>query len=315
MTTMPGQQISGPAQIAAATVVATIAVAACSSAPAVGQGSSCEVNPATAPVPTAEPYEPVPEVGRIAVALSGITSGAVKPGAAPTEVDVTLCNNSAVAYPEVGVVLALERCTCATTPIGIPRGTVERFDSATNGWIQLEHPAMGTGMDYLVTYTNEQELPKGKAVTLRYRITLGSSMTDGAGGVQAVAVTPDPLVQIGRADLPFTVSKGSATPPTVPTPASRQTVLPLTGLTYPFDLAVNSGGHVYVTDTRNNRVVKLPTGSNDQTVLPFTNGVVDVAVDSADSVYVVDAEHNRVLKLAAGSNTRPSCRSPGSIAP
>src|SRR5262245_2808495 len=62
---------------------------------------SCAVNPSSAPVPSAEELRPVPEFARISVALSGIPSATVKPGDPPTEVDVTLCNNSPVAYPEV----------------------------------------------------------------------------------------------------------------------------------------------------------------------------------------------------------------------
>jgi hypothetical protein len=156
-------------------------------------------------VPTVEPFGTVPEVGRISVRLSGISSGTVIPGSAPTEVDVTLCNNSAVDYPEVGAVLVLNHCSCAPNPMSIPMGTVERSDEATGDWIQMEHPAAGTGMDYLGAYSNVQKLPKGKTVTLRYRIALDASMTAGEGGVEAVAVTPEPLVQIGNANLPFTV--------------------------------------------------------------------------------------------------------------
>jgi hypothetical protein len=54
-------------------------------------------------------------------------------------------------------------------------------------------------MDYLGGFTDVQELPKGKAVTLRYRIALDAWMTEGKGGVEATAVMPDPLVQIGKA--------------------------------------------------------------------------------------------------------------------
>jgi hypothetical protein len=178
-----------------------------SSAPAVGQGSDCEVNPSSAPMPTAEPYGTVPEVGRISVALNGITSGSVTAGSAPTEVEVTLCNNSAVSYPEVGVVLTLQHCSCAPNPMLMPTGTVERFDPAANSWIQMEHPVEGGGMDYLGGYSDVQELPKGKSVTLRYRIALDASMNAGDGGVAATAVAPDPLSQLGRANLPFTVVK------------------------------------------------------------------------------------------------------------
>jgi hypothetical protein len=175
--------------------------------PAVGEGSDCDVNPSSAPVPSAEPYGLVPEVGRISVALNGIPSGSITAGGAPVDVEVTVCNNSAVAYPEVGFVLTLQHCSCAPNPMLMPTGTVERFDPASNSWIQMEHPVEGGGMDYLGGYSNVQELPKGKSVTMRYRITLDASMNDGEGGVAATAVTPEPLVQLGRADRAFTVVK------------------------------------------------------------------------------------------------------------
>ena len=73
------------------------------------------------------------------------------------------------------------------------------FDPATASWIKLQHPVIGTGMDYLGGFTDVQELPKGKAVTLQSRIALDAWMTEGKGGVEATAVMPDPLVQIGKA--------------------------------------------------------------------------------------------------------------------
>ncbi|MDB5322641.1 MAG: hypothetical protein JWN40_4272, partial [Phycisphaerales bacterium] len=183
--------------------------------------------------------------------------------------------------------------------MGLPQGTAERFDPATGSWIKLNHPVMGTGMDYLGGFTNVQDLPKGKAVTLRYRIALDASMTDGKGGVEATVVIPDPLVQIGKANLPLTVVKDSTTPA-----EWRQTVLPFTGLTYPSSVAVDSSGNIYVADNHSNRVVKLAAGSNDQTVLPFTGlrSPGGLAVDAAGDVFVVDSENKRVVKLAAGSN-------------
>ena len=45
---------------------------------------------------------------------------------------MTLCNNSPVDYPNVGVALVLTRCSCATDPTGLPVGTAERFDAATS---------------------------------------------------------------------------------------------------------------------------------------------------------------------------------------
>ncbi|UXA05152.1 hypothetical protein KXD96_19620 [Mycobacterium sp. SMC-2] len=301
------QQLTRRILIATATFAATISLGACSTSgpnagPSGASPTRCAVNPSSAPVPSVEELRPVPEVGRVSVALSGIPSGTVKPGDPPTEVDVTLCNDSPVDYPKVGVVLVLERCSCATNNLGITEGSVERFDPATNAWIQSHYPSMGTGMDYLMAYDNVQGLPKGKSVTLRYRIALDTAMTDGAGGVEAVAVTPHPLVQIGKADLPFTVSHDSTAPSNMPTP--RQAVLPFKGLTYPSNLAADAIGNVYLTDSWNDRVLKLPAGSNEQTVLPFTglNRPAGVAVDSAGDVFVTDAANNRVLKLPAGSN-------------
>lgn len=298
--------------IATAAVAATVSAGACaSSAPdakpattAVGDPATrCETNPSSAPMPSAEPLGPVPASGRISVALRGIPSGTVKPGDPPVEIDVTLCNDSPVAYPQVGVVLALERCSCATNGLGITEGTVERFDKATNSWIGLDYPSIGTGMDYVMAYENVQEMPKGKAVKLRYRIALDASMADGRGGVEAVAVTPKPqVVQIGKANLPFTVSREPTAPSNGPTP--RQSLLPFTGLTNPSNIAADAAGNVYLTDTWNDRVLKLAAGSSEQTVLPFTglSRPAGVAVDSAGDVFVTDAASDRVLKLPAGSN-------------
>ena len=309
------------ALIATATIAATISIAACSSStpnagptttavskpaatssstPAAGQATSCAVNPSSAPVPTAEKFHPVSPDARISVALSGIPSGTIKPGDQPTDVEVTLCNNSPVDYPKVGVVFVLTQCSCAIYPSGLPKGTSDRFDPATGRWIPLGHPVITTGADYLGGFSDVQELPKGKQVTLKYRVALDASMTDGKGGVQATVVVPNDLVQIGKADLPFTVSKQSTTAPNAP--AARQTVLPFTGLTYPISVAVDAAGNVYLTDTGNDRVLKLAAGSNEHPVLPFTGlkSPGGVAVDSAGNVYVTD-RNNRVVKLAAGS--------------
>lgn len=212
---------SGPA--ATTTVTATVsapastpATASPTAAPATSTpassstpvpASDCQVNPSTAPVPSVDPYGSVPEADRISVTLDGVSSGTVTAGGAPTEVGVKLCNNSPVDYPNVGVVFVLSHCSCAPNPVSIPSGTVERFDETSGSWVALDHAVAGTGMDFLNGYTNVRALPKGTSVTLRYRIALDASMTTGDGGVEVVAVTPDPLNQIGNADLSFAVVK------------------------------------------------------------------------------------------------------------
>jgi serine/threonine-protein kinase len=89
------------------------------------------------------------------------------------------------------------------------------------------------------------------------------------------------------------------------TVAGTSVELPFTGLNRPGGVAVDTAGNIYVADTGNARVLKLPAGSNTQVTLPFT-GLFDpdgVAVDSAGNVYVIDYGNNSALKLPAGSNT------------
>ncbi len=197
-------------------------------------------------MPTATAFQSVPTADTISVAMSAIPSNTVTPGSAPTEVDVTLCNDSPVSYPAVDVVIVLDHCSCAPNPNSIAKGTIERFDAATGDWTQMDHPSAGTGTDYLVTSTNVQPLPKGKTVTLRYRIALDASMT---------AVIPDGPYEIGSAGKQFT----AAAPVSAPT-ATGQTELPFTGLKNPGRAALDAAGDVYVVDGGNNRVLKLAAG-------------------------------------------------------
>ena len=69
-----------------------------------------------------------------------------------------------------------------------------------------------------------------------------------------------------------------------------QTVLPFTGLDRPMVWRWTAPATVYVTDSGNNRVLKLAAGSSTQTVLPFTglDRPDGVAVDTAGDVYVTD---------------------------
>jgi DNA-binding beta-propeller fold protein YncE len=113
----------------------------------------------------------------------------------------------------------------------------------------------------------------------------------------------------------FGISGCSGTPQspraTAPVPATRQTVLPFTGLESPRDVAVDTAGDVYVADLHHSedegghpyvttRVIKLSAGSNTQTVLPQFVHAEPVA-DSAGAVWVIDAGHEQLVKLAAGS--------------
>ncbi|BBZ68635.1 hypothetical protein MINS_40640 [Mycolicibacterium insubricum] len=87
-----------------------------------------------------------------------------------------------------------------------------------------------------------------------------------------------------------------------------QTVLGFTGLNNPHGVAVDWQGSVYVTDSGNNRVVKLTmnptTHTGTQSILPFAglNDPTGVAADDQGNLYVADTGNNRVLKLDKGFN-------------
>ena len=165
--------------------------------------SECGSNAESTPVPSVEPFGSIPDYAEVTVTLSGLLSGTITPGGPPTEVDVTVCNETPVDYPAVGVVLVLTNCTCTDHPLGIPVGAIDRFDDATDTWVALPHPVVGGGMDYLGTFTDVQPLPEGKQVTIKYRVSLDASMTEGDGGLEAAAVMPDGPVKIGGDEMQF----------------------------------------------------------------------------------------------------------------
>jgi streptogramin lyase len=99
------------------------------------------------------------------------------------------------------------------------------------------------------------------------------------------------------------VSRYESAPTPQPAPAT-QTTVPFSGLFSPSNVAVDTAGNLYVTDSGNHRVLKLAATTHSQTELPFTgldnpNGL---AVDTGGNVYITDTATGQVLKLAAGSD-------------
>lgn len=169
--------------------------------------AACPTSPESAPVPVVEAYREVPAASQVSIKVNGLApNSTVVAGAKPVEFSVTVCNSSPVAYPKVGLVAALSKCTCAAdSPLALPEGTMERFDEATKAWQALPHPVMGTGADYLGTGSDLGALPKGKAVTMRFRTSLAATMKAGTGGITIAAAGEPGPYKIGKFEVPFTV--------------------------------------------------------------------------------------------------------------
>jgi len=82
-----------------------------------------------------------------------------------------------------------------------------------------------------------------------------------------------------------------------------QTAVPTSGLLYPFRVAIDAHGNVYISDTQNNRVLKetlLPNGGYTESVVASSGLITPygVAVDLNGNVYIADNGNNRVLQEA-----------------
>jgi hypothetical protein len=89
-----------------------------------------------------------------------------------------------------------------------------------------------------------------------------------------------------------------------PAAASRQSVLPSTGLERPDDVQVDSSGNVYLTDVTqaedptSNRVIELAAGSKTHKTLPFTRSTLIAAPSGAVGVIDGGQRHSHLVKLA-----------------
>ena len=114
-------------------------------------------------------------------------------------------------------------------------------------------------------------------------------------------VSPRTALLLAMAILCFT-SGANATAPLVAQFIAAQSVLPTSQLEYPYRVAVDASGNLYISDTQANEVLKETWSQSTQT---YTESVVvstglatpyGIAVDSSGNVYIADNGHNRVVK-------------------
>jgi hypothetical protein len=79
------------------------------------------------------------------------------------------------------------------------------------------------------------------------------------------------------------------------------------GFDEPIDLAVDASGNVYVADSGNRAVKKMPAGCNSSTCVATLgggfNGPFGVAVDGAGNVYVADGSNSQVDEMPPGCSS------------
>jgi len=72
------------------------------------------------------------------------------------------------------------------------------------------------------------------------------------------------------------------------------------GFSFPWGVAVDSSGNVYVADTNNSRVEEVTPGGVQTTIGSGFNKETGVAVDSSGNVYLADTDNNRIEEVTPG---------------
>jgi len=115
---------------------------------------------------------------------------------------------------------------------------------------------------------------------------------------------------------PHTYTSGTAISPLTPTASGVVTPVLYgnnyngnlvnvgTGFNNPYGIAVDAAGNIYVADSNNNRVMKIPAGGGAAVAIGSGfNSPTGVAVDAAGNVYVANFGGDSVMEILAGSNT------------
>jgi uncharacterized protein (TIGR03437 family) len=100
-------------------------------------------------------------------------------------------------------------------------------------------------------------------------------------------------------------------------------------LNYPYGVAVDSAGNLYIADANNHRIRQVSAGGTITTVAgngnygfagdggPAASAEITqpdgIAIDAAGNVYIADLDNNRVRRLTPGAPTIPPSISPGGV--
>ncbi len=104
---------------------------------------------------------------------------------------------------------------------------------------------------------------------------------------------------------------GGIAPAHAQTPSVRfsaaQSTVPTSSLSYPYRVAVDASGNVYISDTQANQVLKetLTNGAYTESVVASAGLATPygVAVDGSGNVYIADNGHNRIVEESPSGNS------------
>ena len=192
----------------------------------------------------------------------------------------------------------------ATLPIGspnpMPMSVIFTIPSGLPGTGTLAAPLVftqgATGLDF--TNATTGSCTSGTAYSSGITCTVNVTFTPKYAGMRYGAVV---LEDSAGTVLATQYISGSGTGPQVNfLPGTQSTVTTSTSLDWPFGVAVDASGNVYIADSANNRVLKetLSAGSYSESTIGSGLGAPNgVAVDGAGNVYIADTGNSQILMV------------------